>query len=202
MVFRAGFGDLALLARAAQAAVSDEGLTMRNIDRPCTASVTAATWPMPVVEHLGLNPRYIEGTMLGDSSFIAHLLPTMHALQAGQCNAVLICYGSVQRSAVFDRKEIVAARHMYEFGATRRHLAGVAVAARAWAQLTLEAPMGSPLLLDEVLGRAHGIRPLVRARLPLGHRRRRGHCSGTCRMYPRPAQTSGLCAWKCLCRLA
>lgn len=195
MVFRAGFGDLALLARAAQAAVSDTGLTMRNIDRPCTASVTAATWPMPVVEHLGLNPRCIEGTMLGDSSFIAHLLPTMHALQAGQCNAVLICYGSVQRSAAFDRKEIVAAR---------RHLAGVAVAvaARAWAQLTLEAPMRPPLLLDEVLGRAHGFRPLVRARLPLGHRRRRGHCSGTCRMYPRPAQTSGLCAWKCLCRLA
>jgi acetyl-CoA acetyltransferase len=173
-----GFDDMALLARAAQAAVADAGLTMRDIDGLCTASVSATMWPMPVVEHLGLNPRYIDGTMLGGSSFIAHLLPAMRALQAGQCNAVLICYGSAQRTAAFGRKEIVAARrfldpqpfehpyepllpasayalaasrHMHEFGTTRRQLAEVAVAARSWAQLNPEAFMRDPLTLDEVL---------------------------------------------------
>jgi acetyl-CoA acetyltransferase len=173
-----GFDDMALLARAAQAAVADAGLTMRDIDGLCTASSVATMWPMPVIEHLGLNPRYIDGTMLGGSSFIAHLLPAMRALQAGQCNAVLICYGSAQRTAAFGRKEIIAARrfldpqpfeyayepmlpvsayalaasrHMHEFGTTRRQLAQVALAARAWARLNPEAFMREALTLDEVL---------------------------------------------------
>jgi hypothetical protein len=56
-------------------------------------------WVMPVIEYLGLRPSFIDGTMLGGSSFIAHLLPAMLALQSGQCNAVLVCYGSTQRRA-------------------------------------------------------------------------------------------------------
>ena len=174
-----GFDDMALLVRAAHAAVADAGLTMLDIDGLCTASSAATMWPMPVIEHLGLNPRYIDGTMLGGSSFVAHLLPAMRALQAGQCNAVLICYGSAQRTAAFGRKEIVAARrfldpqpyeypyepllpvsayalaasrHMHQFGTTRKQLAEVAVAARAWAGLNPEAFMREPLTLDEVLG--------------------------------------------------
>jgi acetyl-CoA acetyltransferase len=173
-----GFDDMALLARAAQGAVADAGLTMRDIDGLCTASSGATMWPMPVIEHLGLRPRYVDGTMLGGSSFIAHLLPAMRALQARQCNAVLICYGSAQRTAAYGRKEIVAARrfldpqpfehpyepllpasayalaasrHMHQFGTTRRQLAEVAVAARAWAGLNPEAFMREPLTLDDVL---------------------------------------------------
>ena len=64
-------------------------------------------WPMPVIEYLGLKPTYIDGTMLGGSSFIAHLLPAMQALHFGQCKAVLVCYGSVQKSSTFGRKEVV-----------------------------------------------------------------------------------------------
>lgn len=168
-----------LLARAARAAVADAGLQMRDIDGLCTASASAAMWTLPVVEYLGLNPRYIDGTMLGGSSFIAHLLPAMQAIRSGQCSAVLICYGSAQRSAAFGRREIVAARrfldpqpyehpyepmlpvsayalaasrHMHEFGTTREQLADVAVAARAWAGLNPEAFMREPLTRAEVLG--------------------------------------------------
>ncbi|BEP65124.1 thiolase (plasmid) [Variovorax sp. V213] len=174
-----GFTDMELLARSAHAAVADAGLTMRDIDGLCTASASAAMWALPVVEYLGLNPRYIDGTMLGGSSFIAHLLPAMHAIRSGQCSAVLICYGSAQRSAAFGRREIVAARrfldpqpyehpyepmlpvsayalaasrHMHEFGTTREQLADVAVAARAWAGLNPEAFMREPLTREEVLG--------------------------------------------------
>jgi acetyl-CoA acetyltransferase len=116
--------------------------------------------------------------MLGGSSFIAHLMPAMLALQAGQCNAVLVCYGSAQRSATFGRREVVASRrfldpqpyempyepmlpvsayalaasrHMHEFGTTRRQLAEVAVAARGWAQRNPEAFMREPLTLEDVL---------------------------------------------------
>jgi acetyl-CoA acetyltransferase len=131
-----------------------------------------------VTEYLGLNPRYINGTMVGGSSFVAHLLPAMMALQAGQCNAVLVCYGSTQRTSTFGRSEIAKARrvmdpqpyetpyepmqplsayalaarrHMHQYGTTRRDLAEVAVAARAWAQLNPEAFMRDPLSIDDVL---------------------------------------------------
>ena len=174
-----GFTDMELLARSARAAVADAGLTMSDIDGLCTASASATMWAMPVVEHLGLNPRYIESTMIGGSSFIAHLLPAMLALQAGVCNAVLVCYGSAQRTATFGRREVVASRrfldpqpyempyepmlplsayalatsrHMHQYGTTRRDLAEVAVAARAWARLNPEAFMRDPLSIDDVLG--------------------------------------------------
>jgi acetyl-CoA acetyltransferase len=173
-----GFTDMELLARSARAAVADAGLKMSDIDGLCTASASAAMWAMPVVEYLGLNPRYIDGTMLGGSSFIAHLLPAMQAIRSGQCSAVLVCYGSAQRSAAFGRKEIgnarkfldpqpyehpyepampvgayalAASRHMHEFGTTREQLADVAVAARAWARLNPEAFMRDPLTREDVL---------------------------------------------------
>jgi acetyl-CoA acetyltransferase len=174
-----GFTDMELLVRSARAAVADAGLTMSDIDGLCTASVAATMWTMPVIEHLGINPRYIDGTMLGGSSFIAHLLPAMQALHSGQCNAVLVCYGSAQRSGAFSRAEIArarkfldpqpfetpyepmsppsayalaASRHMHQYGTTRRDLAEVAVAARAWAQLNPDAFMRDPLSIEDVLG--------------------------------------------------
>jgi len=173
-----GFTDMELLARSARAAIADAGLKLTDIDGLCTASVSATMWSMPVVEYLGINPRYIDGTMIGGSSFIAHLLPAMQAIRSGQCQAVLVCYGSAQRSAAYGRREIVAARrfldpqpyehpyepmlpvsayalaasrHMHEFGTTREQLADVAVAARAWARLNPEAFMREPLTREEVL---------------------------------------------------
>lgn len=173
-----GFTDLELLARSARAAVADAGLKMGDIDGLCTASASAAMWTLPVVEYLGLNPRYIDGTMLGGSSFIAHLLPAMQAIRSGQCSAVLVCYGSAQRSSAIGRREIgtarrfldpqpyehpydpmlplsayalAASRHMHEFGTTREQLADVAVAARAWARLNPEAFMRDPLTRADVL---------------------------------------------------
>lgn len=173
-----GFTDMELLARAAHAAVADAGLKMCDIDGICTASASATMWAMPVIEYLGIRPTYIDSTMLGGSSFVAHILPAIHALQSGQCNAVLVCYGSAQRSATFGRKEVVASRrfldpqpyempyepmlplsayalvasrYLHEFGASRRHLAEVAVAARAWARLNPEAFMRDPLTIEQVL---------------------------------------------------
>ncbi|MDO8306375.1 thiolase [Herminiimonas sp.] len=173
-----GFTDMEILARSARAAVADAGLKMSDIDGLCTASSSASMWAMPVVEYLGIRPRFLDSTMLGGSSFVAHLLPAMLALQSGQCNAVLVCYGSAQRTAAFGRREMVAARryldpqpyetpyepmlppsayalaasrHMHQFGTTRRDLAEVAVAARAWARMNPEAFMRDPLSIDDVL---------------------------------------------------
>ena len=79
-----GFTEMEVLARAARAAVADAGLKMSDIDGLCTASVLSTMWPMPVTEYLGINPRYTNGTMLCCSSFVAHLLPAMIALQSCQ----------------------------------------------------------------------------------------------------------------------
>lgn len=174
-----GYTEVEVLAQAAVKAVADAGLTMQDIDGLATCSSSATMWAMPVAEYLGLKPRFIESTMLGGSSFLAHLLPSILALESGQCNAVLVCYGSTQRTAVFGRKEgvkaralldpqpfeqpysplspitsyaLAAARHMHEYGTTRRQLAEVAVAARKWAQLNPEATMRDPLSIEDVLG--------------------------------------------------
>ena len=52
-----------------------------------------------VAEHLGLRPRYFDGTNIGGSSFQHHLLSAALALEAHLCDVALICYGSNQRSA-------------------------------------------------------------------------------------------------------
>lgn len=173
-----GYTEMELLAEAARRAVADAGLNMRDIDGLCTASVLSTMWPMPVIEYLGLDPSFIDGTMLGGSSFVAHLLPAMLALEAGQCNAVLVCYGSMQRSGTMNRAAVAAARrqmdpqpyelpyeppmpvsayalaasrHMALYGTTREQLAEVAVAARAWAGLNPNAFMREPLSVADVL---------------------------------------------------
>src|SRR5690606_40810675 len=79
-------------------------------DGLATASVTSSMWAMPVIEHLGIRPSFIDSTMIGGSSFVAHLMPALQALASGQCNAVLVCYGSTQRTATLNRAEIGNAR--------------------------------------------------------------------------------------------
>ncbi|OZI29957.1 thiolase [Bordetella genomosp. 10] len=173
-----GYTEMEILVQAAHRAVADAGLTMQDIDGICTASVAATMWAMPVIEHLGIRPSFIDSTMLGGSSFVAHLLPAIHALSTGQCNAVLVCYGSTQRTSTLSRAEIgrvrknfdpqpyetpydplsplssyalAAARHMHQYGTTREQLAEVALAASKWAQLNPEAQRRKPITLEEIL---------------------------------------------------
>lgn len=173
-----GFSAMEILAQAAVQAVADAGLTMQDIDGLATCSSASSMWALPVAEYLGLRPQFIDSTMLGGSSFIAHLMPAMLALESGQCNAVLVCYGSTQKTGTFSRKAmsdafklidplpyehpyqpmlpptayaLAASRHMHEFGTTRAQLAEVAVAARRWAQLNPQACMRDPLSIEDVL---------------------------------------------------
>ncbi|WP_256467077.1 acetyl-CoA acetyltransferase [Bradyrhizobium sp. 151] len=173
-----GYSEIEILAQAAHAAIRDAGLRLQDIDGLCTANLNAAMWPLNVAEYLGLRPSVIEGTNIGGSAFVAHLQPAMLALSAGLCNAVLVCYGSTQRTATFGRKArtaarnmldpapfdapyepfnppssyaLIAARHMHEFGTTRQHLAEVAVSARSWAQLNPAAFSRKPLTIEDVL---------------------------------------------------
>ncbi|CUJ76479.1 thiolase [Achromobacter aegrifaciens] len=172
-----GYTEQEVLAQAAMAAIADAGLSLKDIDGITTCSSLSPMWAMSVVEYLGIRPTFLDSTMIGGSSYVAHLLPAMHALASGQCNAVLVCYGSTQRTAKFNRADLTrarksldpqpyetpydpplpvaayalaASRHMHQYGTTRKQLSEVAVAARKWAQLNPDAAMREPLSLADV----------------------------------------------------
>ncbi|WP_174803074.1 acetyl-CoA acetyltransferase [Martelella limonii] len=179
-----GFSAMELLGKAAVAAVADAGLRMQDIDAVFAATSSHAFPTMSVVEYLGLKPKFFDGTNVGGSSFEMHLLQATLALEAGLCDAALVCYGSNQRTAggrlvsmsepqwhetpYRPRHPITAyalatSRHMAEFGTTREQLADVALAARGWANLNPEAFARGPLSKDEVLSARMISDPLTKA---------------------------------------
>jgi acetyl-CoA acetyltransferase len=169
-----GFSHLELLARAAQAAVADAGLELRDVDGLFTATLTNFM-PVPTVaEYLGVRPAVIDGTNVGGASFLQHAISAAMALRLGLCKVALICYGSNQRSAagrLVTRSHedpppyeapyeprypvvayaLAASRPMHVYGTTREQLAEVAVAAREWARLNPMAYLRTALTIEEVL---------------------------------------------------
>ena len=172
-----GMTEMEIAAKASMAALADAGLPLSAVDGLCVASVTAMMSSMSLSEHLGIRPRFFDTTMIGGSSFLAHLLPAAMALEHGLADVVLVAYGSNQRTGpsratinkarsaldpvVFEAPyqpfnpptayALAAARHMHEYGTTREQLAEVAVAARGWAQHNPEAFSRDPLTVEDVL---------------------------------------------------
>ncbi|MEQ1615611.1 MAG: thiolase [Hyphomicrobiaceae bacterium] len=161
-----------LMAEASLAAIAEAGLKISDIDGICAATSTHAFPTLTVAEYLGIKPTFFDGTNIGGSSFEMHLLQAALALEAGICNAVLICYGSNQRTAggkLVSMSEpqwhetpynprhpitayaLAASRHMHEFGTTREMLADIAVAARSWANMNPMAFARGPLSREDVL---------------------------------------------------
>ena len=167
-----GLTLLDLIGQATAAALADSGLARSDVDALDTAS---AYYPMagPITaEYLGIRPQTIDGTNVGGSSFVAHALHAARSIAAGEVEVALITYASTQRSdggkLVSTSKQLsyeaayrprlpismyalAAARHMHEYGTTRKQLAEVAVAAREWAWLNPNAFKRDPLTVDDVL---------------------------------------------------
>lgn len=167
-----GYSSLDQLAIAVNAAAQDAGIAVGQIDGLFVSTLTQFMPALSAAEYLGIQPRYMDGTNIGGSSFVAHVLSAALALQSGQCSVACICYGSNQLSASgklasltepsewelpysprnpISAYALAAARHMHQYGTTREQLAQVAVAARQWALLNDEAYEKTPLTLDEVL---------------------------------------------------
>ena len=169
-----GYSATELLAKASLAAIADAGLSVADIDGVFAIMPQDPFTAMSVPEYLGIRPKITETTRTGGSSFQIHAMWAALALEAGLCDAVLIAYGSNQRSAagglmtsgaapfpyesVYKPRNppssyaLAAARHMHDYGTTREHLAEVAVAARKWAQLNPDAFVRDPLSIEDVLG--------------------------------------------------
>ena len=169
-----GYSHLDLTAQAVKIALDDAGLRPSDVDGLFASNLQNIFAPLNVGEYLGIRPKVTEGTQIGGSSPVAHLLWAALALDAGLCDVALVCYGSNQRSAagrllspstseplIYEQPygprypissyALATSRHMHEYGTTREQLAAIAVAARGWAAMNPVAFMRDPLTIDEVL---------------------------------------------------
>jgi acetyl-CoA acetyltransferase len=163
---------LDLMAQATHRALDDCGLKLADVDGLFVAASQVRMGPMALAEYLRLKPAYFDGTIIGGSSFMAHVTHAQAAIEAGLCDVALIAYGSTQRSvsrAAASPREynpyetpykpimpisayaMAASRHMYQYGTTREQLAEVAVAARQWALMNPMAWEKEPLTIEQVL---------------------------------------------------
>jgi acetyl-CoA acetyltransferase len=133
-----------------------------------------------LAEYLGIRHRYIDGTMVGGSSFEFHVQHAASAIRQGLCDTVVITYGSDYLSRMgrslgtggFRRSQrvagptqyeapygnslvgayaMVAQRHRHEFGTTSQQLAEIAVGVREYAGLNPDALYRDPLTVADVL---------------------------------------------------
>jgi acetyl-CoA acetyltransferase len=161
-----------LCAQGIMRALSDCGLTLKDVDGLFCAMTQQRMSIVSLIEYLGIAPKFIGSSMTGGSSFEFHVAQAAAAIDSGLCSVAVIAYGSTQRSV--GRKQasareinpyetpfkpflpasayaLAASRHMHQFGTTREQLAEVAVAARKWAQLNPAAWEKKPLTVADVL---------------------------------------------------
>jgi acetyl-CoA acetyltransferase len=169
-------------AQALQRALADSGVPKSAIDGYCTAGgMAAGDDPVTMAEYLGIKHRYIDGTMVGGSSFEFHVQHAAEAIRTGLCDTVLITYGSdylsrmgrtlgtggmfrgsrtipgpMQFEAPYGQSlvgsyALVARRHMHEFGTTSEQLAQIAVGVREYAGLNPHALYRDPITVEDVL---------------------------------------------------
>ena len=138
---------------------------------------TAGPLPLEVSHHLGITPRWLDGTMVGGCSFMLHVRHAAAAIAAGAANVVLITHGESGRSRVgvgayaartprrrrassrrrsarstpYATFTVPALRFLHERGMSRRDLAEVVVAQREWAAGNPRAFRRKPVTVEQVL---------------------------------------------------
>ena len=167
-----------IMAECARGALADAGLTLADVDGLFAAGISMG--PMGVVnlaEYLNIKPRFLDGTNIGGSSFVAHVSHAAAAIHAGLCEVALILYGSTAASnamaigtglgggggnpdAAFispygmttvGSYALIAARHAHLYGTRPEQLAEIAVTMRRHAGLNADAKMRLPITVDDVL---------------------------------------------------
>lgn len=162
---------LGLNCDAALNALTDCGLTPSDIDGVATAGQS----PVEVAWSLGIEPKWLDGTIVGGCSFMLHVRHAAAAINEGLCSTVLITHGESGRSRVGmvggwrgsnvqDQFEspygvwgpptsftVPALRWMHDYGITEEQLAMVAVVQREWAAMHPRASYRDPITVDDVL---------------------------------------------------
>ena len=162
-----GVSALQIKAASASKALEDAGLSWQDVDAVYDTGSHQNIGGLGISEYLGLNPRLIDNTSVGGTSYEvqAHHAATMIA--SGKANVALLTYGSTAHS---DRRAIgtagatgqgsptpfnnmedpwgmtlisgygmVKARHMHQYGTTNEQFAEISVATRYHAMRNPEA---------------------------------------------------------------
>ena len=82
----------ALEAAMVRAALDDAGLTIDDVDGIATGGM-----PTGLAEYLGIQPHYIDGTMIGGSSYELHVEHAAAAIATGLCEVVVGVYAATPR---------------------------------------------------------------------------------------------------------
>jgi acetyl-CoA acetyltransferase len=167
-----GVSAVDMATKASLLALADAGLSLADVDALYTSAPYEALGGMELAEYLGITPKVTDCNRTGGSAFEVYVQQAALALAAGLIDCALIAYGSnpasnppkavgmtrpspwetpYQPLAPVSSYALATSRHMHLYGTQREHLAEVAVAARAWAQLNPEAAVRDPLTLDQVL---------------------------------------------------
>ena len=174
-----GWSAMEIMATAVHDALDDAGVKLKEVDGVFAATAFHSMAAMSLSEYLGVKPKFADGSQIGGSSFLSHILTAAMALDVGLINVAVVAYGSNQKSvggfktiseampyeAQYQPRMPVSAyalaakRYMYEFGASREDLANVAIAARNWALLNPRAytHQDGPLTANDILS----ARPIV-----------------------------------------
>lgn len=167
--------------QAIQRALADCGVEKRAIDGYLGAGMeVGGADTVSMAEYLGIDHRYIDGTMTGGSSFEFHVQHAAAAIRDGCCDTVLVSYGSDFLSrrgrtlgtggfrgagrvsgadlyqapyglSLVGAYAMVARRHMHEYGTTSEQLAEIAVGVREFASLNPNAMYRDPITAEDVL---------------------------------------------------
>ena len=92
--------ELQIMAECARGALDDAGLAARRTSTGSSppAISMGAMGIVELAEYLNIKPRYLDGTNIGGSSFVAHVSHAAAAIHAGLCEVALILYGSTAAS--------------------------------------------------------------------------------------------------------
>src|ERR1700675_1543623 len=146
-----------LHAQAAVRAIEDAGVERDEIDGLFSCGHSDQLHVLQLAEYLGLQPRFLDSTLVGGSSWETFVEHAVLALEAGRCSTALLVYASTAKSAVrrghgaaaaafmpsgvnqyevpfgptlISKYAMIAQRHMYQYGTTSEQLAAIAVATR------------------------------------------------------------------------
>lgn len=165
-----------LHAEVARGALLDAGLGLEDVDAYFCAGDAPGLGALSMAEYIGLQPRHIDNTETGGSSYLLHVSHAAQAIAAGKCKVALITLAGKPRTGgappgrppmavappdaafeapyeptVLNVYAMCARRHMHEFGTTSEQLAWIKVAASEHAQHNPHAMLPKPVTVEDVV---------------------------------------------------
>jgi acetyl-CoA C-acetyltransferase len=164
-----GLSKLQIKADAAAHALADAGLSWSDVDALYDAGEAGQMSGVSIAEYLGINPRVIDTTGVGGSSYEFHASHASRDIADGRARVALLTYGSTAKSderaigtgarvvveptpatnmeapyglTLIGNYALAARRHMHEYGTKPEQLAEIAVTTRAHAVRNPDAVRG------------------------------------------------------------